>query len=456
MLDELGLAGVSAGAGEPGDKDKIKGWEETVRTQPGTNAAAQALVSLAQFYSRETVAADGETVVVAPDWAKVSMNAQALLKNGETPFEGVSAERWTELRGTMLYLKGRAELASLPKGTHFKPRRGEQPVPIAGGGDADRAMQAFEQAKPLIGASDQDLQREIELSLVEAMFKSSDKAVRRTAEERYAELESEYGSTPRYHKLALDLADWFVERGDYELAAESYRSVSRKGDLERDQIMHLLYLAGFYFSQAAKDADKARLSESKPGIYIYPKEIIATPGVLDSHPPFIEAKPIPWPAGQGVPALDVLKKVSEEFEVPFIWSPENYEGGVAHHLANYRIPYAEISQFRVARSLGEYVKLILKDQPFAVDFDLGVSGGTATLAPPDADLADLDPSAFEMSRVIEIYDTRRERVSTLSLEYPWDAHLAEQEGKLMMFHVINRIADLTEARVSYGDTCGSR
>ena len=198
------------------------------------------------------------------------------------------------------------------------------------------------------------------------------------------ELEAEYGSTPRYHKLALDLADWFIEQGEYQLAAESFRSVSRKGDLDRDQVMHLLYLAGFYFSQAAKEADKAGATESKPGLYIYPKEIIATPGVLESHAPFLETKPIPWKAGESVPALDVLKRISEEFGVPFVWSPDAYESGVADHLNNHRIPYAEISQFRVARSLAEYINLIVGDRPFAVDFDIATSGGTPTIPPPEA------------------------------------------------------------------------
>ena len=313
------------------------------------------------------------------------------------------------------------------------------------------AIAAFESARQVGNTNDPDIQKEWEMSLLEAMFKSKDEAKRKRAEERYAELEAEYGSSPRYQKLALDLADWFVERGDYALAAQSYQNVSRKGDLDREQVMHLLYLAGTYFSRAAKEAQQDKASGSLAcGIYIYPKEIIAEPSFLDVYRPFRASKSLSWQVGQNPTARELLQRVSEEFAIPFVWSNDGYKGGVEEFLKKTRIGYVDLAQFHIARSLDDYLKLIFKGTRFQFDHALGVSGGRPTIAPAEID--EFDFEAQERAQVIEIFDPQRDRFRPLLQAYPWKDHFQNKETKsVMMFHVVKKIEQMTGSRGFYAD-----
>jgi len=452
LLAKLGIEDARPVASKE-ETGKAADWERVVKEQPGTNAAAQALVSLAEFHRRELYDPSGTTVVKAPNWRKVAGCANRLLESGDRPFAGVSPERWNELRTTMHFLRGKAELASLPRGGHYRAPKGRQPVFLEGGGDAERAIADFEKARKLGKAAGRDLQEEWEMSLLEAMFKSGDEARRAEAEQRYAELESEYGSSPRYQLLALNLADWFVERGEYVLAARSYRNVSGKSDLDRDKAVQLLYLAGSYFSRAArKVAEIAHGGRRTCGIFIYPKEVLEAPEFIETYRPFRQTMRLNWDPGKNPRAGEVLETVSKEFGIPFVWSPEKYKGSVAEHLERRRIPAARLAEFTIARSPAEYLRLIFGGTGFRFDHDLGLSGGRPTFT-PDPAAFEFDPRAAERARVIEIHDPNRERLRALAKEYPWDEHFRDQSARsVMMFHIVKRIEELTGARVFYADS----
>jgi len=446
LLDELHGRGVDVSVAMK-TEDRIKLWEETVKNKPKSNEAAQALMSLADHHAQTLQAPDEKTTVIkAANWEECGKACGQLLANGMTPFEGVTPERWKVLRARALYLMGRAELGSLPLPPSARRLTGERAVPMEKGGDADRAAMLFNQALKLTPKDKKEFRGDIELSLVEAMFKSKHPATRDGAERRYAGLEKQYGKDPRYQRLVLAVADWQVGQELYESAARIYRKLARNAELDRDEVMHLLYLSGIYYSKAGRKAKKTQRTAAKLGFYIYPKEVLQVLPIIKTHPPFRNTKRIFWePTGADLTGEQVLRRVSKEFAVPFTWRPDSKPGSVANYLKTKRITRAEIVKYRGARTLAEYMDLVIDQKMFRMDFDLGASGGKPTIDPFDED-------AFEtadQSRVIEIYSPHRERFPALAKDYGQFASV--HKGGAMMFHVIQRIENLTGSKIFWAE-----
>ncbi len=444
LLAELQEQGATATI-SVSSKDQVAHWEKTIRERPKSNEAAQALLSLANHYSRAQPL-PGAGGVRPPDWKACVEAANQILSNGATPFAGVSAARWQQMRARAQYLLGRAELGSIPAGASARRLGEAAPTPIEGGGDAGRAIKAFDTARGLTGTDQEDFRKDIELALIEAMFKSTDPATLESAQTLYASREAEYRQDPRYQKMTLALADWYVTQTRYEAAARAYRDVARKSDLDRDEVMHLLYLAGLYFNKAGRKAAREQNAEARLGLRIYPSEVIKKASMLETHEPFQRVKDIRWSSDKPGPlAVDVLKRVSQKFGVPFIWSPIKIKGSVADALATRHVDPAKLAGLQQGGRLEEYIRLIVDLDRFRVDFDYGTSRGKPTLS-----MAEMDEFASEEeSRIIEIYNPKRERFPSLAKPYGVFSQV-HPEGT-MIFNVIERIEETTGSRVFWAD-----
>jgi len=445
-LKELESDGVKMTAiGKP--EDKLKAWQTIVEQNPNSPESAQALMSLAQYHRRALYDPSGTRVVKPPNWQACAAACKGILDQGTTPFDGVSVARWQQFRTRALYLLGRAELGSLPLAPSQKRLGGGRPIPLPGGGSAARAATHLRGAMELAPDSDKEFRKDIDLALMEAMFKSDDAQVREVAERRYMELEPIYGSDPRYQKLTLALADWLTGQSRYAEAAKTYRTIARKADLSREEIMHLLYLAGVYYNKGARTtAGTADAAATSLGFHVYPQEVIEIPTPMKTHPPFQQAKRIYWEQeGDDPTAMAVLRRVSKKFAVPFVWSGRTGAGSVSSYLNSKRIPRGELKEFRQPKTLEEYMQLILDLDTFRLDFDLGVSGGTPTVDTSDPEAFDTE----EQARVIEIFNPDFERFPALAKPYGNFATL--HPNGAMMFHIVKRIEESSGSRVFWAD-----
>ena len=445
-LKELELDGVKRTAlGKP--EDKLKAWESIVQKNPNSPESAQALMSLAQHHSRALYDPSGTRIVKPPNWQACAAACRGILDRGTTPFDGVSAARWRQYRTRALYFLGRSELGSLPLAPSQQRLGGGRPIPLPGGGSAVRAATHLREALDIAPDTDKEFRRDIELALMEAMFKSEDAQVREAAERRYMELEPLYGSDPRYQKLTLALADWLTGQSRYAEAAKTYRTIARKADLSREEVMHLLYLAGVFYNKGARastGSDDA--ATTSLGFYVYPQEVMEIPTPTKTHPPFQQAKRIYWEEeGDDPTAMEVLLRVSKRFVVPFVWSGRTGKGSVSDYLNSTRIPRGTLQEFRQPKTLDQYMSLVLDLDTFRLDFDLGVSGGTPTIDTSD-------PEAFETeehARVIEIFNPAFERFPALAK--PYGNFAALHPNGAMMFHIIERIEESTGSRVFWAE-----
>lgn len=441
--------GVSI-ATEGSDEDRIAAWEKTIRESPGSNEAAQAYMSLAQHHSRAVYDPKTKAVIKAPNWEACSTACLAIVQSPQ-PFANVSGERWRELRARALYLLARSELGSLPPGTTAKRQRVRiEPVRMAAGGNTGRALSYLSEAASLTDEGKQpEFRREIEYCIIEAMLKSEDAAVRDQGEKRYADQETKYGNDPNYHRLAIITADWQDDHGQYEVAARAYHSIARKANLEREDVMQLLHQAGLSYGKAGRAMIDKRGSASSLAIVIQPRMAIRTATtnvILKTHAAFQFTKRILWdPQGPDITAQDALVRVSREFGVPFVWSPDESGGSVAAYLKTKVIPRTTLKEWRQQRTLERYLDDILGLTRFNVDFDLGASGGTPTFVVKVAP----DEVEKEESRVIEIFEPNRERFAALAK--PYGDFASVHRGPAMLFNVLKRIEEQTGVRIVWGD-----
>lgn len=446
LLAEMKRAGADV-AVTTSAEDNVEVWNRMVRRNPRTSEAAQALLSLAEHHGRRVYDSRGRGEIRAPDWAACGEAAGTIVKAGTTPYSGVTADRWRQIRARAHYLVGRAELGSIPAGPSAR-RLGERaPTPIPGGGDAARAAKAFNDSLKLSGTDETDFRKDIELGLIEAMFKSVDVATRESAQTRYEARENEYRGDTRYQRMTLALADWYVAQERYESAARAYRRVARKSDLDREEVMHLLYLAGLYFNKAGRKASSAdAVGVPRLGLEVYPTQILKSISVLKTHQPFQQVKDIRWSSeAPGPTASEVLYRVSRTFGVPFIWSPVKTSGGVADALAKRRVDPAALARLQQGGRLEEYVRLAVDLDRFGIDFDLGTSGGLVTLSSLELD----EFAGKEQIRTVEIFDPKRDRFPTLAK--PYGVFETVHADGAMMFNVVERIEELTGSRVFWAE-----
>jgi len=425
---------------------KLALWERTAREKPGTAEAAQALLSLAQHHSQTVTDPKTKAVTQAPDWKACAEACQPIVKS-QQPFAGVPPERWPELSARANVLLARAELGSIAPGASAKAQQSAtvEPVRIPTGGSALRALECFRRAEGLTDPKQQaDFYRDIQYGIIEAMLKAEDAAVRTQGEKRYAELEAKYGSDPNYQRLAIIIADWLDDNGQCELAGRTYRNLARKATLEREESLQLLRMAGVSYGKAGRAQLDAGTASSTLAFLIQPRAAIRTKlSLYRSFEPFQSAKRIVWEKeGPALSAAEVLTRVSREFGVPFIWNPDPAEGAMADVLKRRMIPRETLVAWREARTLEQYLGGLVDTNRFAVDFDLGASGGTPTFVPKSGE-------GVVVPRAIEVYDASRPRFAALAR--PYGSFAEVHRGPALLLSVTKRVEEVTGIRVIWGE-----
>ena len=383
----------------------------------------------------------------APNYVASAAECDKLLDAKVYSSKGLAEANWRTLKAEALFHRGDAELASVAPG-----REGKVLPVFLKTASADRAIEFLTQARELVDPKQLEMLKGIELGLVEAMFKSEKKEHRAAGEQRFGELENDYGNDPRFQKLALDLAEWYRQQGRLAEAGRQYLGVAHRGkDLAEKELLKILYTAGSLFSKAGAEAQKTQ-GETGYGLYIYPKETIQLgDDLLKTHAPFRRLVEPRWPRdGQNINAAEALVALSQASGIPFIWftyemSNKGRFAGPGFHLGKTRVNLREGKT-----TVDEALKLILDFNQFRLAFDIGLTDGRPTITPPASE----DPDA-EKPRVIEIYEASLGENRFAPLGRRLD--LASREGKKsraaapMLFNILQRLEEMTQTRVVWAD-----
>lgn len=443
LIDALRSKGVIV-ATDSSIEAQLAAWEKIAKEKPGSSEAAQALLSLAQHASRPTYDPQTKALTQAPNWAACAKACLPLVQS-QKAFTDVTPERWNEMRQRALYLLARAELGSLPAGASTKRLNGNvEPVRMVEGGSGERAITYLTEATRLITDPKTDSARDIEYAMIEAMLKSNVQAVRDAGEKRYAASETQYGSDPVYQQLAIITADWQDDHGFHDTAGRTYRAVAHKSNMDRNQVMQLLHLAGLSYGRGGRKLIERRDKSTSIAFMIQPRSIIRTAAdlpVLDTYPAFQVKKRIPWEKeGPSVSAADAIARVSREFEVPFVWASNPAPDSVETALKQKMIPRETIQTWWVTATLATTLSNIVDMKEYDVNFDLGFSGGTPTWMPK------VDEGGRESDvRVFEIFSRQRERFPALAL--PYGSFASVHRGPTMLFGILKRVEEVTGGRV---------
>ena len=432
--DTAAALGITAGGGG----DLTAAWEKAADERKGSPEGAQALISLIRFSAKRIADEKTGALVQAPDYAACAKACDRLLDEKVYAGNGFAEQSWKALRTEALFNRGACELASVAPAAE---KKGAQPM-LLKSASSERAIEFFQQAKQAADPKALDLVKSIELGLVEAMFKSGKKENKEQAERRFAELENDYGSDPRFQNLALELAEWYRAQNRYADAAKQYVGVANRAkDIPNPELLKILHTAGSYYSKAAADAQK-EAGAATFAIYLYPKETIALGAdLIATYAPLQKTIRLE-DLGNATTAEQALRAVSKAAGIPFVWSPETGRNSIAAQLARKPVRL-KAGETTVAAALKEI--LDLSTQQLA--FDIGISGGKPTLAPA----ATNDEPAADDARVIEIFDPRlgAERHPPLARKYgDWGA---DRKRSAMLYHVLQRVEEVTQSRVLWAE-----
>jgi tetratricopeptide (TPR) repeat protein len=439
QIDFLKSQGIDASFAL-GEEEKLKTWEKTARDRKGTVAGARALLSLLRTHSKSVIDEKTRQVVKAPNYVASASACDSLLDEKTYTGDGFTVDSWHALRAEAAYQRAECEIASVSQ-AKSAASRGIVPKYLPGA-TAGQAIELFKRAKSLVDPKQLDLVKNIDIGLLEAMFKSSDKGLLAAAETKFVELEADYGNDARFQQLAIELADWYKQQGRLVEAAEQYAGVADRGqELDDDARMRLLYAAGGLYSKSAYQAQQDSSAKTY-AIYVYPQEVIQLGGVLKTHRPLQETIQLELPkGGRGVRALDALVAVSKAANVPFVWTPEKNPEGVAHYLKQRRLDLTNGPH--VARELLEQ---ILDLKRHRLEFDIGLTGGTQTL-PPVSEQDQLETGV--KPRLIEIYDVSQADHRFAPLVRPYGAFDKVHGGgfDVTLFRILKRVEELSETRI---------
>jgi len=159
--------------------------------------------------------------------------------------------------------------------------------------------------------------------------------------------------------------------------------------------------------------------------------------VLYTYEPLSATVEMTWPTG-GVggscTALAALGALSKASKLPFVWIPGKGPYAIEDHLAQKRVQLAN-GPVVVHQALAQI--LDLKNQ--RIVFDIGLSGGKPTIAPPPPDANDPDA---DQARVLEIYDSRLGEGRFAVLAAP----LGPVAGSAMLYNVLQKVEASTRLR----------
>jgi len=422
------------------DQEMIRRWDQTAREKPGSAEAARSLINIIRLHHKTVLDAKNEKMVKAPNYAACAAACEKLLDERVYKGQDLTPEQAKDLRVEALYYRALCHLASATA----KEATGAITPAFLKPASLDVALADLAQAKGLVNPKHLDIVKGIELALLEAQFKSGKPDLRKQAEARFAELVNEYGTDVRFQKLALDLAEWYREQGQFALAAREYKGIADRGaSLTQDDRLKALYESGRLYSKAAFEI-KNKPGEMRYGIYICPKEVLRLPELLKTHRPFQRKVQVKWPPqAKELSGEEALRLVSAAAEIPFVWSPEGGRDSVADYLKRKRVRFESLQG-----TAEEFIRQILDVQTHRLEFDIGLTGGKPTIEPkpPSAD----DPDAEPM-QVIEIYDARlwAKRFRPLARDYGNWRHAHPKAA--MLFHVVQRVEELSDTKVLYAE-----
>ncbi|MBM4037178.1 MAG: tetratricopeptide repeat protein [Planctomycetes bacterium] len=424
------------------DEEMVRRWDQTAREKPGSAEAARSLLNIIRLHHKTVMDAKGQRMVKAPNYAACAGACERLLDGKVYTGQDLTPEQWKDLRVEALYYRGLCHLASAT--ATGKEAAGPITPTFVKPASLDTALADFAQAKQLVNPKHLDLVKGIELGLLEAQFKSGKADLRKQAEARFAELVNEYGTDLRFQKLAMDLAEWYRDQGQFALAAREYRGIADRGaNLTQEDRLKATFEAGRLYSKAAFDI-KSKPGEMRYGIYIYPKEVLKLPELLKTHKPFLKPVRLKWPErAKDLSGEDALLMVSKAADIPFVWSPEGGRDSVSDYLRRKRVKFESLQG-----TVEEFLRQVLDMQNHRLELDIGLTGGKPTIEPKPRS-AD-DPDAEPM-QVIEIYDTRlwTRRFRPLARDYGNWRQVHTKSA--MLFHVVQRIEELSDTKVLYAE-----
>ena len=424
------------------DEEMARQWAKTVRDRPGTPEAARALVSLARFHARALLDEKGERFLAAPNYLVCAAVCDKVLDEKVYTGQGIPADTWRDLRVEALYYRALSHLAS------YKPSKdagGPIRPTLVRSPSLERAIGDLALARDLVDTTrSRDLVKNIDIGLLEALFKSDKKEDRERAEARFAELVNEYGTDLRFQRLAMDLAEWYRDQERYAEAAREYRGIAERGaGLPQEDRLKALYLAGRLYSKAAEDA-KVKPTETRYGIYLYQKEIFQLPDLLKTYEPLRRTVTVRWPPkAKSLTGEEALRAVSEASGIPFVWSPRGGDT-IAQYLRQKHVRFESLRG-----TVAEFLTQVLDPGRHQLLFDIGITGGkpTGELKPAE----DEDPESADSLRTIEVLDVKRwaERYEPLARDY--GAWRSVHGGTAMLFNVFERLEQISQTKVLWAD-----
>ncbi|MCY3022349.1 MAG: tetratricopeptide repeat protein [Planctomycetota bacterium] len=453
--------GVDVGTAASGD-DGANAWQKTAEQKKGSAEGAQALMSLMRYYARQIVDEKTKKVVQAPNNAACAGACDRLLDESVYTGKGLSDDAWKALRTEILYQRGVCELASV--GTHATAGGRNAPTYLEKA-DAEKALRCFEAAKRLVDPKRLDMVKQIEIGLLEAMFKSERKEDKAAAEKRFGELENDFGADPRFQRLAVELAEWYRQQGRYAEAAKAYEGVADRGrELGDEDLLKALYMAGSLYSKAAYEAQQKK-GETSYGIYVYPAETLAIgDDLLKTYRPLQKEVTAKWPRAN-MTARDALVYLSKLSGVPFVWSPQKGKDSVAEYVETRRVTLRDGKA-----TVAQFLSQILDLSRHRLALDIGLTDGQPTLR----EIGGHDPNSVirgrpgglnwescppisqeEASKPIEIYDEKSadKRFAPLTCSYgAWDkVHRARERQGVMLHTVLARVEELGQTRILWAE-----
>lgn len=441
LVDFLKGKGVNVAYALTGD-EKLNLWKKIAQEKPGTVEAAQALMSLIREYAKTITDEKSGKIVQAPNFIACAQNCKRLLDESVYKGADFAEQDWKDIRAEASYQRAASELASLEGSV----------VPGAKLPDASvvTAINYFRQAQSLTDPKHLALVKQIRLGLVEALFKSGTDENVKEAEAAFVKLEADYGNDARFQKLALDLAEWYKQRGDFVRAAQHYAGVAdRAQDFAEEQRLQLLFAAGTLYGQAARQSLKDP-NNTTLAIHIRPKQVIDLGNrLLSTWHPFRRTVELKFPnSGKQVRAYDALVAVSKASGIPFIWIRDNHRNGIAQHL-NRRVNVPNGTY-----SVKDALEKIIDVKKIRVEFDIGITGGQPTI--PLAKPGEEKPGAATVDRVVELYslDQASDRLfkfAPLNRNFGAYERVFGKNFTATAYRILKRIEEVSETRILWAD-----
>lgn len=426
-----------------GDEENLKNWRKLADEKAGTADGAQALLNIMRQQSKRIADEKSGKVVKAPDYVAAAAAADRLLDTKVYTGADIGADNWRAILAETNYLRGRAELASVGQtdGEAGKFVKNAKP---------ERAADFLAAAKSQVNAKNAELVRGIDLSLLEAKFKSDKQESRDEASRSFNELAEKYGQEPQFQRVGLDIAEWLREQGKVVESARTYVTIAESAkQLPPEDQMRLWFAAGSMWSRAGQDAAQSQ-NATAFSVLIEPKSALALgDSFVRNYGPLQRKVDVKWPSdGKNISGRDALVAYSKASGVPFVFA--SGRGSVANVLDDKRVT------LKNGPTTGaDVLAAVLDLNAYRVEVDTGMAGNTPTIAQPGVDPE--DPEGAKL-KTLEIFDAK-----TMGTRFkPMQANFGQMRfstGKTgrgqapgaILFNVIERVEQNAGVRITWAD-----